>query len=333
VHVIAEDHRNLAVMARPLQEQGWGLDAVWADDFHHQMRRLLAGDRDGYYRDFAGTTTDVASTVRQGWFFTGQYSEHLRGRRGTDPASLSPERFVVCLQNHDQVGNRAFGDRLHHVIDGAAYRAASVLLLTLPQTPLLFMGQEWAASSPFLFFTDHESALGRLVTEGRRREFREFAAFADERARQQIPDPQALDTFLASRLDWTERTAEPHASTLALYREVLAFRRAELVPESRSTFDARALDDHTVVIRRTCRDGWNALVVARLRGAGQVALDDPRLLGDALDARAWKVVLTSAAPSPGEAPPTLSAAGNTLVLRFDAPAALILKQAREGKAE
>jgi maltooligosyltrehalose trehalohydrolase len=263
--------------------------------------------------------------VRQGWFFTGQYSEHLHGQRGTDPASLSPERFVVCLQNHDQVGNRALGDRLHHVIDSAAYRAASVLLLTLPQTPLLFMGQEWAASSPFLFFTDHEPALGRLVTEGRRREFGDFATFTDEQARERIPDPQALNTFLASRLDWTEPTSEPHASTLALYREVLAFRRTELASESATSFDARALDDDTVVMRRTCRDGRRALIVARLRGAGQARLGDH---WSSSGGSAWTVALTSADWSVGQGPPAVDDAGPALVIRFEEPAAVILTETR-----
>ncbi|MFN8061073.1 MAG: malto-oligosyltrehalose trehalohydrolase [Vicinamibacterales bacterium] len=325
VHVIAEDHRNLAVMTTPSVERGWGLDAVWADDFHHQMRRLLAGDRDGYYRDFTGTTADIATTVRQGWFFTGQYSEHLQEHRGTAPTSLPPERFVVCLQNHDQVGNRALGDRLHHGIEAAAYRAASVLLLTLPQTPLLFMGQEWAASSPFLYFTDHEPALGRLVTEGRRREFKDFAAFADEQARQRIPDPQELDTFLVSRLDWAERSSEPHASTLALYRAVLAFRRSELAPESSTSFDIHAIDTDTLVMKRTCRDGRRALVVVRLRGAGGVDVSGHASVGEA---RGWTVALTSADWSAGVSRPTVEGAGATLAVRFHEPAAVIFTEVR-----
>ncbi len=112
------------------------------------------------------------------------------GPRGTDPAGIALSKFIFFLQNHDQIGNRAFGDRLHQQIDPAAWRAASVLLLVLPETPLLFMGQEWAASSPFLFFTDHHAELGRQVTEGRRREFARFASFSDPSVREKIPDPQ-----------------------------------------------------------------------------------------------------------------------------------------------
>jgi maltooligosyltrehalose trehalohydrolase len=123
---------------------------------------------------------------------------------------------VFFLQNHDQVGNRAFGDRLHHVIDPAAWRAVSALWLLLPETPLLFMGQEWAASAPFLYFTDHGAELGDLVTVGRRREFSRFSAFSDVAVRATIPDPQSESTFRASRLDWNERDREPQQAGVRL---------------------------------------------------------------------------------------------------------------------
>ena len=227
IPLIAEDHRNLDTMIRPRWAGGWDLDGVWADDFHHQVRRHIAGDDEGYYRDYTGTTADLATTINQGWFYTGQHSIHLDEPRGTDPVGIEPWKFTICLQNHDQVGNRAFGDRLHHQVDLAAYRAATALLLTCPQTPLLFMGQEWAASAPFLYFTDHDEDLGKIVTEGRRREFRHFLAFVDPEAREKIPDPQAVSTFETSRLDWSELEREPHASTFRLYRALLGLRRSE----------------------------------------------------------------------------------------------------------
>jgi maltooligosyltrehalose trehalohydrolase len=155
VYVIAEDHRNLAHMVRPEGEGGWGLDGVWADDFHHKVRVALAGDNEGYYRDYTGSMPNLARTLNRGWHFTGQYSAYLHEHRGTDPTGIPPRRFVFCIQNHDQIGNRALGDRLHHQIELSAYRAATVLLLCAPATPLLFMGQEWAATAPFLYFTDH----------------------------------------------------------------------------------------------------------------------------------------------------------------------------------
>ena len=139
--LMAEDERNLAAIVRSPQEGGWGLDAVWADDLHHHVRRRAAGDNDGYYEDFSGSIADLAETIRHGWFYRGQVSVHRGTPRGTDPAGVPLERMVVCLQNHDQVGNRPFGRRLHHQIEPALFRALSALLLFLPETPLLFMGQ------------------------------------------------------------------------------------------------------------------------------------------------------------------------------------------------
>ncbi len=222
--VIAEDDRNLDRLVRREDEGGFGLDAVWADDFHHQVRRATAGDDEGYYADYAGTARDLAATAQRGWFYTGGYSRYQQRPRGTDPSGVSLERFVYCIQNHDQVGNRALGERLHHQVDLPAYLAASLLLLALPETPLLFMGQEWAAGTPFLYFTDHGAELGRLVTEGRRREFARFSAFADRAARETIPDPQDVATFEASRLRWEETDAEPHAGVLRFYRAMLGLR-------------------------------------------------------------------------------------------------------------
>jgi maltooligosyltrehalose trehalohydrolase len=233
------------------------------------MRRLLAGDNEGYYRDYRGAVADLAAILNRGWLYCGQHSIHRGGPRGTDPAGLAPDRFVLCLQNHDQVGNRAFGERLHHQIDLAAYRAATAVLLTAPQTPLLFMGQEWAASSPFLFFTDHNAKLGRLVTEGRRREFRHFKAFSDPKTRESIPDPQDAATFARSRLDWEERLREPHRGVLALYQSLLQLRRQE-----RARFEAVAWDPDTLVLHGAATDGLRRLLVARLRGQGVFRASD-----------------------------------------------------------
>jgi maltooligosyltrehalose trehalohydrolase len=272
--IIAEDHGNLAHMISPIERGGWGLEGVWADDFHHQMRRLLAGDSEGYYSDYTGTVDDLARTINQGWFYCGQHSRHWNKPRGSDPAGLSPDQFVVCLQNHDQVGNRAFGERLHHQIDLAAYRAASALLLCLPQTPLLFMGQEWACSSPFRFFTDHTPELGRLVTEGRRREFKHFTAFADPATRERIPDPQDQATFESSQLDWPERERWPHCGIEALYRRLLQLRRAETALNRREagSFAARAVGDSALILERRGAEGERLLVVCQLRGSGEVPI-------------------------------------------------------------
>lgn len=347
VLLIAEDHRNLNTIPSHRSSLtdapgAWDMDAVWADDLHHQLRRLLAGDCEGYYSDYTGTTADLAQTIRQGWFYCGQYSQRHRANRGTDPIPLEPPAFVVCLQNHDQVGNRALGERLHHQIDLASYRAASVLLLSLPQTPLLFMGQEWGCTSPFLFFTDHHAELGRAVTEGRRKEFGEFAAFSDPTAQARIPDPQALSTFQASMLDWQQRHRPPHAGIWRLYRAMLQLRRRDpaLQARSRGDYDAAALDADTVVLRRQGRDGRAVLVVVRLRGQGEIDLrghalaqpnsSQPRPAQIGPDqpspARPWRVRLCSEDTDYTDTPqpPLVQSGSDGLLIRFPGPAAIVL---------
>ncbi len=326
--LIAEDHRNQRTPITPAAMGGWGLDAVWADDFHHHVRRLTAGDTDGYYRDFSGSTRDLASTLRQGWFFTGQTSRHLNGPRGSDPAGLPLERFVICIQNHDQVGNRARGERLHHQIAPAAYRAISTLLLCAPEPPLLFMGQEWAATTPFLYFTDHAAELGRSVTEGRRREFAQFDAFATPEAQARIPDPQARSTFLASRLRWDETHQEPHRAVLRLYRALLRLRRTEsaLRSSANGRFDVIATSEDAVAFVRGPARGAVVVGAIQLWGGGTVDLADQPALTLARPSR-WTTLLSTEAPEFDAAPrpPEITATGGPPVIRFQRPGAVLLR--------
>jgi maltooligosyltrehalose trehalohydrolase len=322
VALYAEDHRNLAAIVEPAETGGWGLDGIWADDFHHVVRRQLAGDTHGYYADFEGSCDELARTVRQGWLFTGQTAPHSGKPRGTDASSIPMRKFVVCLQNHDQIGNRATGDRLHHQIDSAAWRAASTILLTAPMTPLLFMGQEWAASSPFQYFTDLEPDLGRLVTEGRRKEFAAFPEFSDPEARQRIPDPQAGSTFEASRLNWDERATGVHRVTLALYTELLRLRAAHPALSAADDLagEASAPGDGALVFQRS-GNGEDFYVLARPGSAGAVTLA-PGAGGN----RAPRMIFTTEderfALDP--LPPAIDTATGQLVVRFQRPGAIIL---------
>jgi maltooligosyltrehalose trehalohydrolase len=222
--VIAEDERNLADL---VTEQR--LDALWADDFHHQLRVTLTGEQHGYLGAYTPSATGLADVIQRGWLYTGQPNPVRGEPRGTPADRLAAEAFVYCIQNHDQVGNRAFGERLTASVSRELYLSASLLLLFLPMTPLLFMGQEWGASTPFLYFTDHEPELGRQVSEGRRREFASFPEFSEPQARERIPDPQAEATFLASKLRWAERELPGHAATLGLYRDALELRKTDPV--------------------------------------------------------------------------------------------------------
>lgn len=223
--VTAEDERNDAQLLRAARQGGMGLDAVWSDDFHHVVRVMLTGAREGYYRPYEGTVDELAATLDHGWLFQGAKRERLQRGQSNATAELNSEQFIFCISNHDQIGNQAFGQRLNTVVSAAAYRAASALLCLVPYTPLILMGQEWGASSPFQYFTDHAPHLGHLVTEGRREEFSGFAAFRDPVARAKIPDPQDEETFLRSKLRWEEIAEEEHAGVLRLYREILKLRR------------------------------------------------------------------------------------------------------------
>lgn len=218
--LIAEDYQNNRRMVTPRSDGGHGLDGVWSDDFHHQLRRHVAGDHTGHFANYAGTTRDLATTIHRGWLLDSKQMVRPGGPRGTDPTGIPFERFVYCTENHDQVGNRPRGDRLAHDVSSAIYRACSALLLFCPQLPLLFMGQEWAASTPFYFFTDHHRELGEAVRKGRAREFEEVFAFT-----QKAYDPQAEATFSKSKLDWSELSQEMHRKTLALYQDLLALRK------------------------------------------------------------------------------------------------------------
>ncbi|RPI57028.1 MAG: malto-oligosyltrehalose trehalohydrolase [Acidobacteria bacterium] len=329
VALVAEDDRNLAVCVTPVSEGGWGLDAMWSDDVHHQVRRLTAGDADGYFQDYSGSTHDLATTIRRGWFYSGQHSNYRGQPRGTDPAGVPLQRIVICLQNHDQVGNRAFGERLSQQIDPAVFRALTALLLFAPETPLLFMGQEWAASSPFLYFTDHEPELGTLVTRGRRAEFSKFSAFADPRTRERIPDPQADSTFAASRLDWPERAREPHAGIERLYRTLIALRKQDPAFRDRSgdrAFEVAALDADSLGLIRRPGAGLDLLMIVRLRGAGMVDAG----AWDAIPAGSrWRIDLTTEAAAFADAPqaPAIEHVSHRLMLHFSRPAAAILRKA------
>jgi maltooligosyltrehalose trehalohydrolase len=319
--LFAEDHRNLSTLVEDRSCGGWGFDGVWADDFHHVVRRMLAGDDYGYYVDYRGEAAELASTLSRGWLYTGQHSAHQQKPRGTDPARVEMRKSVICVQNHDQIGNRAFGDRLNHSADPAAWRAAIAVLLTAPMTPLLFMGQEWGASTPFLFFTDFGADLGARLIEGRRREFQAFPAFAAPERAARIPNPQADATFEMSRLNWGEVQEPPHLEVLTLHRALLRLRaeRASLHASDALAIEARALDDDTVAFRRGAPGELPLLVVSRLRGRGPVCVPE-------LSRGGWQPLLDTEdvhfAPDPR--PADVDAARGAI--DFQRPGALIFEE-------
>jgi len=235
-HLILENERNTAsLLLGPGAEL---FDAQWADDWHHCLHVLLTGESEGYYEDFAEPAAKLARAMAEGFVYQGEISPHLGVARGEASTTLPPTAFVICLQNHDQIGNRAMGERLTQLAGARALAAASALLLLSPNIPMLFMGEEWGSLCPFLFFTDHNPELAEMVREGRRREFQHFAAFKDEKRRALIPDPNALATFAASVPDPAEAARPAHERVLVLHQRLLALRHAHIIPGipgSRST--------------------------------------------------------------------------------------------------
>ena len=225
VHLVLENDAN---EARWLDRY----DAQWNDDAHHAIHVLTTGETDGYYRDYAHEPARLlARALAEGFAYQGEPSDHRGGAtRGEPSAQLPSTAFVDFLQNHDQVGNRAFGERLCALAPVQAVQAATAVLLLAPAIPLLFMGEEWAASTPFLFFADFGRELALAVTDGRRREFAAWAAFADPAQRDRIPDPQDPATMRASILRWDERVQPRHAAMLALHGELLALRARLIAP-------------------------------------------------------------------------------------------------------
>lgn len=295
--VICEDPRNDRKIVLPRDQRGYGCDAVWADDFHHVVRVQMTKENEGYLGYFRGTIEELVQTLREGWLFTGQLQKDGIPR-GTSGADLAPEHFVHCISNHDQVGNRAFGDRLNQIISPASYRAASGLLLLAPYTPMLFMGQEWAASSPFCYFTDHESQLGRNITKGRRKEFAQFSEFRDPNKRRRIPDPQAASTFQRSKLRWRELKNSASNPILRLYRDFLRFRVERLQERRRGTWAVDQVAASTIAIRYWPPESSGLVILAQLvpaQTAVSLDCDVLRLREDTT----WALALSSNAPEYG----------------------------------
>jgi len=279
VHTVLENDRNDAVrLTRGAGGLPRAATAQWNDDVHHALHVLVTGERDGYYADF-GSLADVATALRHVYVFDGRYSPYRDRRHGRPVQGLPATRFLGYAQDHDQVGNRATGDRLVHVAGVDAAMVAAALVLTAPFVPMLFQGEEWGASAPFPYFTDHtDPELARAVSEGRRREFTAFGWDPES-----VPDPQDPATAASARLDWAERARDPHARLLAWHRDLLALRRSTpaLTDGHLDRVDVRVDDDA----------GW--LVVER--GPVTVVVnvaDAPRTVG--VDhARPGEVVLAS----------------------------------------
>ena len=253
IHLVLENEENQAGRLARGEDgaQRW-YTAQWDDDVHHVLHVAASGETKGYYADYTGDTEKLGRALAEGFAFQGEPMRYRGRPRGEPSANLPPTAFVAFIQNHDQVGNRAFGDRLTDFAPAAAVRAIAAAYLLLPQIPMLFMGEEWGAAQPFPFFCDFAPELAGRVRKGRRDEFARFPEFQDPKTRERIPDPTAEETFASAKLGWEDIAREPHVSWFDWYRRVLATRHADIVPSLpviRKAGDYEALGEGAVIVR------------------------------------------------------------------------------------
>jgi maltooligosyltrehalose trehalohydrolase len=247
--LIAECESQLITTIQSIEHGGWGLDGVWSDDFHHISRVALTGRGQAYYSDYRGTAQELLSVIKRGFVYQGQRYQWQKKPRGTVVKNEPASGFVFYLQNHDQVANHLHGDRIHALASHARYRAIAALLLLAPETPMLFMGQEFGASNPFLFFADHHSDLAAKVYEGRKKFLAEFPEYATPEAQAAVPDPADEATFQRSCLDLSERRR--NAPIYRLHKDLLRLRRddAILTRQDRRSLDGATLSPQALVLR------------------------------------------------------------------------------------
>jgi malto-oligosyltrehalose trehalohydrolase len=263
VHLVLENERN---EARWLERD---FMAQWNDDAHHALHTRLTGEATGYYAEYFGDTGKLGRALAEGFAFQGEVMTYQGHARGEQCAHLPPNRFIAFLQNHDQIGNRALGDRISRSAPAEAVRAAAAVYLLLPQIPMLFMGEEWNAKQPFPFFCDFGPELGEAVRSGRQREFSKFPAFQNPEQRAQIPDPQAEETFAAGKLCWEDCERGGQREWLEGYRRILAARRKSIVPLLGGIARAgrfEAIGDGAILVRWETAKGHELVLAANLSG-------------------------------------------------------------------
>jgi maltooligosyltrehalose trehalohydrolase len=269
VHLLLEnEHNDASRLGRDAAGAPRQYTAQWNDDVHHVLHVAVTREGHAYYSEYLRNTRLLGRALAEGFAWQGEVMRYSNRARGAPSAQLPPDSFVAFIQNHDQVGNRAFGERLEALAAPEAVRAVAAVYLLLPQIPMLFMGEEWGAAQPFRFFCDFQGDLADAVRNGRREEFRRFPQFADPLARERIPDPQAEQTFHDSKLRWEDLAMPGHAQRLRWYRRILAVRRERIVPLLpliRRGGIFQVVDDEAVFVSWRCDDGRRLRLLANLR--------------------------------------------------------------------
>ena len=327
--IVAENEARDARLARPSERGGYGLDALWNDDFHHAARVALTGRKEACFRDFRGTPQELLSAAKHGFLFQGQRSRHAAGRRGTSARDLHPARFVNYLENHDQTSNAPRGARIHQLASPGDYRALTALLLLAPGTPLLFQGQEFASSSPFCFFAAHREPLRARVREGRFRYLARVASLPESEVPAYYPDPGDRSAFDRAKLDFAER--QSHAGLYRMHKDLLRLRREDgVIPGQRpGAVDGAVLSNAAFALRffGAPVPGDRLLLVNLGPEIRAEAIPEPLLAPP--DAFGWELLWSSEDPRYGGSgtPPPESPEG----WRIPAHAAVVLRPAGNGQ--
>jgi len=297
--LIAECEPQWIHCIQPIEEGGWGLDGIWSEDFHHAMRVAATGRSEGYYTDYRGTPQELISCVKRAFLYQGQRYQWQQKPRGTVVANEPAEGFVFFIQNHDQVANQLCGDRLHTKTSPGLYRALTSLLLLSPQTPMLFMGQEFCASAPFSFFADFPPGdLAEMVHKGRKEFLAQFPSYASSTAQASMPNPCDPGVFERSKLDVSERRM--HAECYALHRDLLRLRHEDpvIAKQAREAIDGAVIGQTAFVLRYTGGMGDDRLLLINL-GPDLLYQPAPEPLLAPSPGRAWSLVWSSDAPGYG----------------------------------
>ncbi|HVX41599.1 MAG TPA: malto-oligosyltrehalose trehalohydrolase [Gemmatimonadaceae bacterium] len=297
---VAENEPQRASLVRPTDAGGSALDGLWNDDFHHSARVALTGRAEAYYEGYRGSPQEFVSAAKYGFLYQGQWYEWQHHQRGTPALDVPPKRFVTFIQNHDQVANTAGGRRVHQETSPGRLRAMTALLLLAPQTPMLFQGQEFAASAPFLYFADHTAELATLVREGRTKFVSQFPSAASDEGRALVPDPADSWTFVRCKLDWSERRT--HAAVLALHRDLIRLRREDSVLRAQRprALDGAVLTDHAFLLRFFGDGEGDRLLIVNLGGRVRAEPLAEPLAAPPLHSR-WTTIFSTESPAYGGA--------------------------------
>jgi maltooligosyltrehalose trehalohydrolase len=297
-YVVAENEVQQSKLVRPPEEGGYGLDALWNDDFHHSARVAATGRMEAYYSGYRGAPQELISAVKRGYLYQGQWYEWQGKKRGMPTFGLEPNRFVNFIQNHDQVANSLRGLRLQQLTSPGRLRALTALLLLAPETPMLFQGQEFAASTPFLYFADHHPELAKLVARGRKEGLKEFPSIASTEAEPFLDDPSNVKTFLRSKLDFAERAK--NAPAYELHRDLIRLRKQDPLFSSPrpGAVDGAVLSAEAFVLRYFGDNGDGRLLIVNL-GADLHLDPAPEPLLAPLEKTQWKMKWSSESPRYG----------------------------------